>query len=159
MIPERVLQIAADIRANAKMFHMKQIGSPGCGSPGCIIGFCALRDPEADNLRAKGRFEGYDSEFAATHLDISDRVARVLFTPGATWLSGTDRPVWIYYHEPGEPGYITPEHAAACLEHFAETGVVDWDATDPNHKWDPDDDAIPAEEDPDDLHIVDGDLP
>ena len=32
---------------------------------------------------------------------------------------------------PGQDQYIIAEHAARCLVHLAETGRVDWRATDP----------------------------
>ena len=92
-----------------------------CKTPGCIAGhiIAAGTPPGVGRLGDIARLK-----LAASIADIREHEAADLFLPYAP---GSYR----YYSKPGEPGYITREHAAACLREFIDTGIVRWVRTRP----------------------------
>ena len=92
-------------------FTMRQI-SYRCGSPACIIGHNAALHgrnvpPLITNLEVVadlGITEDQSEELTAPqHRDYAD-----------------------YWAHPGDPGFITKDHAVAVLRHLADTGEVEW---------------------------------
>ena len=79
-----------------------------CGSPACIAGW-------AEHIF------GEDTDFDLTYLlDISSSDEMELIEP--RYKNHAYFPAVRSDH----PGFITPQHAAKVLRHFAETGIVDW---------------------------------
>ena len=141
-------RVAWAIRRHSDRFDMRDWGDPvgaspvrirgdGCGTPGCIAGYTV----------AVGLDNGYEIpvSWLSSHL-IGEPVMYVareflglalpqseedyyrafdLFAPDP------ERTGFDCSARPGEPGHITAEHAAKCLEHLADTGLVEWWATQP----------------------------
>ena len=77
-----------------------------CGSPACIEGYARklFRCPLGEDLLPV--------------LGITPSQAIELFMPGNCHAS--------FLASPGNPLWVTPQHAAAVLRHLARTGKVDW---------------------------------
>ena len=118
---ERILQVADDVETSGS-FQM-DVYQHSCGTAGCIAGHACAR------AVSEGVDGGPDSValVAVNYFEIpkADTARRSLFMPRM------HRDGFHLYSEPDMTGYITREHAAACLRHFARTGVVDWKATAP----------------------------
>ena len=114
MNKERILELADKIDGlptvvygendpNKRSFCMEATYHP-CGNPACLAGWVE---------------EIWDVEEDPDPLGIvGTKHEMELFEPRAPWAT--------FFHKPGEEGFITSEHAAAVLRHFAETGEVDW---------------------------------
>lgn len=122
---ERIKQIAQDIREHEDMFDMQRIGNPMCGAPGCIVGF--VRGRRYAPYISLCSFYEEVLPWVAKFFDIEFKQVDMLCAPDPA----THDTLWSHKRARGENRYITAEHAACCLEHLAETGDVDWDATDP----------------------------
>ena len=132
---DRCRKVATAIRNNALRFDMGGFGDPcynpmtrECGTPGCIAGFAvavAHAEPAIQGKRPL-TFGGVSVDRAAAgYLGIDEPAAEELFEPGGE-LCNFDFSAKI-----GSLRFITPEHAARCLENLADTGVVDWNGTSP----------------------------
>ena len=115
--PTKLRAVADTIEHNRKHFDMNNFFNY-CGTPACVAGFTielAGRETFKVNLSA--------TEAATEALDLTLEQGLDLFHPRGTSFD-YDSTI-----EPGEPGHITWKHAVRTLRHFAETGVIDWDAT------------------------------
>ena len=103
-----------------------------CGTPGCIAGhILAAASPliENANLAQSWSEEEMEDEdlftLAASAADIFDLDCQRLFMPKY------ERDCYDFNAGPTLRGYITKEHAMACLRNFIDTGEVDWLGTAP----------------------------
>ena len=115
--PTKLRAVADTIEHNRKHFDMTNFFH-NCGTPACVAGFTiALASLKTfkDNQSA--------TEAAAETLDLTLQQALDLLHPDGTSFS------YVSDAKPGKPGHITWKHAVRTLRHFADTGVVDWDAT------------------------------
>ena len=82
-----------------------------CGAPACLIG-------HSDAMHGRSYGDRGRNANLAVDLGITEEQADELCAP--------ERDHADYCVNPGDPGYITKEHAAAVLRHLAGTGMVDW---------------------------------
>ena len=94
-----------------------------CGTPACIAGWACWQFA-GDRKAAWGM---HTLNLLNEYLGLGADDAAYLFTPTAHW-DGEEHVEYDMQSLPGELGNITPRHAAACLRHYADTGVVDWEA-------------------------------
>ena len=83
-----------------------------CGSPSCIAGQALHM---FDDI---GKPDGYRMMAACECLGLEPDAGNALFAPNNDYACFDARI--------GEPGFVTPKHAAAVLRNLAETGEVDW---------------------------------
>lgn len=92
-----------------------------CGTAGCIAGACIVTN------------RGLEYYQKMPYRDVP--------TEAADWLELTDEEVWALFCGDVETGIlrkITKEHAIKVLEHFRDTGEIDWqkDAPEGSERWD-----------------------
>ena len=133
---KEVLEVALAMMAQSEHFTMAQINvwhdNTGCSTPGCIAGHiveAAAQMKEAGMLAPEMHMYECDSEseFAARVAGIGDHDCGELFAPAANHPGCS----FSYTANEGERGYITREHAVACLREYIDTGIVDWAGTAP----------------------------
>ena len=109
--------VHADGGTGVEGFDMGAVLYP-CGTPACIAGWTLAI------AGASGEQQDPD-ELACEQalLGLSNVQTNLLFIPdtaAARWSAGEH-----------ERGWVSPEHAARCLERLAESGEVDWEGTRP----------------------------
>ena len=92
-----------------------------CGTPACIAGWACWQLVEDGKATSEPQFS---MEQLKEYLGLGADDAFELFTPMAPSRSSGEYDMNAI---PGDPGHITPRHAAACIRHYAETGEVDWE--------------------------------
>ena len=98
--------------------HAFNMGSAkhDCGTPACIAGWAA-------HMYCGGETRGEwddDLDDAEEALGLTHDQGTELFVPVVKSVA--------HYRakNPGDPGFVTSEHAAAVLRNLAETGEIDW---------------------------------
>ena len=85
-----------------------------CGSPSCIAGWAShlfMSDEQCPDFYST-------DDVLADVLDIKISEAIYLSCPENDWANA--------FALVGEPGHVTPAHAAAVLRHLADTGKLNW---------------------------------
>ena len=110
-----------------------------CGAPGCLAGWVVARayargmtdqDPKAWVCGDRSL-----ADEAAELIGIGPMKMKQLFFPCAEF---DEQGQWEGFDcnavGPEDPCFISPEHAADCIENLAETGDVDWEGTKPTEE-------------------------
>lgn len=124
MRADRLRQIAADIRADPDLVEPDSLYEPDRWTPGRIGAYCDARmtaedlDPDIDS----------DVDRWSEWLGLTGVESLSLFSPGPAFRPGYAGLWW----RPVSVPIISAEHAARCLEHAAEHGVIDWAASNPD---------------------------
>ena len=92
-----------------------------CGSPACVAGWANEQRLDDEGNRSEVRF--FNEGPTAFYLGLSGRNIDAMFSPSIS--SFCD---YSFGAAEGSECHITATHAAACLRHYADTGVVDWNA-------------------------------
>lgn len=107
--PERIAQVRAAILAHRRDFNMNDSTTHECGTPACIHGFAKSiwREPRLISSQAMGAHLGLTSQQTVDLFHMS--APHMHLSPGAVcrWDA-------------------TAEEAAAVLDHYIQTGKIDW---------------------------------
>ena len=121
MRADRLRQIAADIRADPDLVDPDGTYVSDSWTPGRIGVYCNAR------MTAEDLDPDIDIDRWGEWLGLTGVESLSLFSPGPAFRPGNAGLCW----RPVSVPIISAEHAARCLEHAAEHGVIDWAASNP----------------------------